>query len=88
MRGVTFEELSKWLKKNDHHTWNFDNKTLKKVIKSTLKIKYLEFSIDTRDMHIWSINISGMGEEFFIRDDNKDDGRTILDAAQDWLGEK
>lgn len=83
MRGVTLKELTDWVEKNKHHTWMFENFDPNK--KASLSIKYLRFSLDTRDMHVWSLEASGPGDNFSVRDDNDGGDRTILDALDDWL---
>ena len=82
MRAVSIKELTDWIDKNKKHTWNFKDKNYSK---KTLRMKYIDFSLDTRDMNVWMLTISGMRDEFHVRDDNKEDGKTILDAAQEFL---
>lgn len=85
MRGVTIQELTKWLRKNEHRTWAFENFGKKG---STLEIKYLDFSIDTRDGMIWRVAIRGSGaDEVAIRDDNERDKKTILDKLEEGLSD-
>lgn len=79
MRGVTLEELVEWVKKHEKHTWNHSAE----FIKSSLRIKYLEFSLDTRDMKVWHVAANGSsGNEISIRDDNDGDHKTILDGLE------
>lgn len=79
MKGVTLQELSDWVEKNKERTWHFEGfKDHKK--ERTLEIKYLSFSLDTRDMMVWTVEVEGMGGSVYsVRDDSKDDERTILD---------
>ena len=82
MRSVSVKELTDWIDKNKNHTWSFNDPD---YLDKTLRMKYINFSIDTRDMNVWMLTIRGIGDEFYVRDDNKEDGKTILDAAQEFL---
>lgn len=89
MRSVTLDELKKWLKKNAHRTWAFDNFHPDKKDR-TLQIKYLTFSLDTRDMRVWVVGFEGLGNREVakaIRDTNDNDGKTILDELDEKLKE-
>lgn len=76
MRSVTLKELADWIDKNQNHTWNFERPNYQE---SDLRIKYLDFSLDTRDMTVWRVETKGAGKDLFFRDDS-DKGETILDA--------
>lgn len=88
MREVTFDELHGWVRKNMHHTWyhgdgpsGFDPGD-----GGSLAMKYINFSLDTRDMKVFRITLSGFGgKDFDFRDGG--DG-SILDAAQEYLDKR
>lgn len=85
-KEVTLQQLQDWIEKNEHRTWFWDGPT--PCDDRTLEIKYLRFSLDTRDMKIFTVSIEGAGPNRFadFRDDDKD--WTILDLLESRLEPK
>lgn len=94
MRSVTLSEFQSWLKKPEvvKHLWlsgkfigelaeDFQDVTDLDIEKKTMKAKYFDIQIDTRDMNVWGISVRGMGDDFFVRDTNEKDDKTILDEV-------
>lgn len=80
------QELTDWIERNKWRTWNWENKMAGKDL--TLEIKYLEFSLDTRDLTVWSVSASGLGggDTVVSIRDTSDTGRiTILDELESKL---
>lgn len=82
-KEVSLSQLREWIKKNEGRTWFWRGPTPHE--KRTLEIKYLTFSLDTRDMRVFHIKVRGLGDEFTVdfRDDKKD--WTLLDLLQSKL---
>lgn len=84
-KEVTVLELADWIEKNKHRCWAWDDPEYMKIPRSkkTLEIKYLNFSLDTRDMKIFHIDIRGAGDDFAVdfRDDNNNE-KSILDLLE------
>jgi hypothetical protein len=76
------KELTEWVDRNQHRTWHWPNFGKTKL---SLEIKYLSFSLDTRDMTVWSLSYSGLGgggKEIHIRDTRDDGDWTILNELE------
>jgi len=76
---VTMQQLTDWVEKNRHRTWNFDEKNMRK--KLTMEIKYLHFTLDTRDMKIFHLSTRGAGIEFDVDFRDEFTG-TILESLE------
>lgn len=74
------KELSEWVEKNRHRTWHWPSHM--KGERLTLEIKYLEFSLDTRDMTVWRLSTAGRGPEVVIRDTKETGDWTILNELE------
>lgn len=81
-KPVTMQELTDWVKANEHRTWHWPKIT--NGLKSTMEIKYLSFSLDTRDMEVWSISVEGAGPDYHACDKDEFDG-TILELLESKL---
>ena len=94
MRAVTLTEFQSWLKKPEvvRHLWlsgkfigelaeDFQDVVEVDIGKKTMAAKYFDIQIDTRDMTIWGVTVRGMGNDFFVRDTNEKDEKTILDEV-------
>jgi len=79
---VTLKQLSDWIEKNKHRTWNHDyHFGPEKKGETTFEMKYIRFNLDTRDMRIFAIQTDGFGElKVDFREDDKD--WTILDLLE------
>lgn len=86
-REVTLDELQIWINKNKKHFWG-DGANGVKFDDRTLKVKYIRFNLDTRDMKIFHISTQGFGNsEADFREE--DSSETILDLLSKKLdGEK
>jgi hypothetical protein len=87
LKEITLKELHDWIEKNKHITWDvtsFNQDTLKKP--GHLKGKYIDFSIDTRSMRIFSLRLRGVGTPIDIHINEPGEG-TILDALDQKLSE-
>lgn len=51
---VTMQQLTDWVEKNKHRTWNHDS-MFKSKKRSSFEIKYIDFTLDTRDMKVFGI---------------------------------
>ena len=83
-RPVTLQQLQDWVKANEGRTWYWDR--LDKAQKLSLEIKYLIFSLDTRDMEVWKISVDG-ANDIHVRDGEDFDG-TILELLDKKLDSK
>lgn len=79
---ITLQELQQWIDKNQHRTWKHNSNV--PTDRRTLEVKYLRFSLDTRDMKIFNIVTDGFGDcSADFRDDDKD--WTLLDLLDSKL---
>ena len=63
-KEITLEDLTAWIDKNKHRTWNWES--ILDVKNKTLQVKYLRFNLDTRDMKIFHISVEGMGSTISV----------------------
>lgn len=82
---VTVKQLADWVEKNKSRTWNWPS--IGKGKELTLEMKYIYFSLDTRDMEIWYIRTEGGGHPIEVSDKDEFDG-TILDLLEKRLDER
>lgn len=78
-KPVSLQELQDWVKANEHRTWYWPRLKKKKTL--TLEIKYLNFSLDTRDMDLWRIWVDGSNREFDCSKHDEFEG-TILELLE------
>lgn len=79
-KAVSLKEFTDWIDKNIHRTWNHGPK-MSKLMSRSLEIKYFYPSIDTRDMKVFHIRISGWGDDWDVNHCDKFDG-TILELLE------
>lgn len=78
MRPITPEEYSELLNWIKEHCWFYVF-----PLNDYKRVKYIESSYDTRTGDIWQI---GMHEfNFWVRDDNENDWKTITDWIKEFL---
>ncbi len=85
-KPVNLQQLRDWLNANEHRTWN--HRAYMGIgggKKKTFEIKYLHFTLDTRDGKIFQLSGRGLSGEFAIdfRDDEKE--WTLLEALEERL---
>lgn len=81
-KPVTIEQLGAWVKKNEHRTWNISN--WKKGAKQrTFEVKYIDFTLDTRDMKIFRLSTRSFAD--LEADFREEFDGTILELLEDKL---
>lgn len=81
MKPVSMQELTDWVEKNKNHTWYMgDGGGYDAIVDpdkpGSIAIKYLTFSLDTRDMKVYHVNAERLGVKCDFRDPGEG---TILD---------
>lgn len=89
LKEISLEELTAWIKKNPHITWNFESGGFNPENRNKpgrMRGKYIRFNLDTRDMKIFRLELDGSGDDIVV--DFRDEGEgTLLDELDRILAE-
>lgn len=82
LKEITIAQLGAWIKKNPQITWGPNSWGSEQHGKpGHLRGKYIRFNLDTRDMKIFNLTLSGAGEDIVI--DFRDEGEgNLLDQLE------
>lgn len=84
---VTMAQLTEWVEKNKHRTWNIPRSFKKEdgYKQRTFEIKYIDFVLDTRDMKVFRLSTRSFAN--LECDFREDFNGTILDLLEHKLKE-
>lgn len=78
LKEISLSQLNAWIKKNKHITWSPESFGSSPSKPGSLRGKYIDFNLDTRDMKIFRLTLRGAGENIVV--DFRDPGEgTLLD---------
>lgn len=81
-KAVTMQQLTDWVEKNKHRTWNH-KLFMEQTNMPSMEIKYLRFNLDTRDMKVFNV-ISDRGNVMAdFRDEFDGDILELLETKLD-----
>lgn len=80
LRPVTLDQIKKWLKAHENHTWSFRGKNV------TFQTKYFHFVFDTRTWNVFSVTARQGSEDGTSVHWSEEGTGTILDKLAEKMG--